>query len=200
METVWYLGINGHQQGPLTTHQVLEMIRVGQVTDQTYVFGHGVAGWTPIRQAPAFAPMFGAPLPPPPPPGPPPVAAIPRAHEIDFEIFGEEMQFVEITLDPQEAAVAEAGSFFYMDPGIEMQTIFGDGSQQAEQKGFLGKLVDGAKRVVTGESLFMTVFGNASTERKKVAFAAPYPGKIVPLDLKTVGGTMLCQKDAFLCA
>jgi uncharacterized protein (TIGR00266 family) len=199
MDTVWYLGVNGQQQGPLTTHQILEMVHTGQVNDQSYVFGHGLAAWTPIRQVPAFAPAFAA-APPPPPPGPPPVAAIPRAHEIDFEIFGEEMQFVEITLDPGEAAVAEAGSFFYMDPGIEMQTIFGDGSQQSEQKGFLGKLVDGAKRVVTGESLFMTVFGNTGQGRRKVAFAAPYPGKIVPLDLKQSGHTMLCQKDAFLCA
>ncbi|HLU65047.1 MAG TPA: TIGR00266 family protein [Kofleriaceae bacterium] len=120
------------------------------------------------------------------------------ADQIDFEIFGAEMQFVEITLDPGEACIAEAGSFFFMDPGIEMQTIFGDGS--AAQGGFLGKLVQAGKRVLTGESLFMTIFGNGDRERRKVSFAAPYPGKIIPVDLREHGGTLLCQKDSFLCA
>ncbi len=111
------------------------------------------------------------------------------------------MQFVEIVLDPGEACVAEAGAFFYMDPGIQMETIFGDGSAPAQGGGgFMGKLLAAGKRVLTGESLFMTVFSNTAGKRQKVAFAAPYPGKIVPLDLAQLGGTMLCQKDAFLCA
>jgi uncharacterized protein (TIGR00266 family) len=110
------------------------------------------------------------------------------------------MQFVEIVLDPGEAAVAEAGSFFYMDSGIRMETIFGDGSAHAQQQGFFGKLAAGAKRVLTGESLFMTMFGNGAKERQKVSFAAPYPGKIIPIDLRQHGGTLICQKDAFLCA
>ena len=199
--SVWYIGINGQQQGPVGSQQVIDMIRSGQVTAHAYVFGPELASWTPITQVPAFAPAFraGPGGPPPPPPGPAPTAPT-AADQIDFEILGEEMQFVEITLDPGEAAIAEAGAFFYMDPGIEMQTVFGDGSSQSQNQGFMGKLLDGAKRVLTGESLFMTVFGNAAPERRKVSFAAPYPGKIIPVDLRQHGGVLLCQKDAFLCA
>lgn len=120
-------------------------------------------------------------------------------HEIDYELFGEEMQYVEITLDPGEACVAEAGAFLYMEPGIQMQTIFGDGSGQ-EGAGIMGKLLTAGKRVLTGESLFMTVFSNSGGTRQKVAFASPYPGRIVALDLKQHGGRILCEKDAFLCA
>lgn len=120
------------------------------------------------------------------------------AHEIDYTIYGEEMQFVEIELDPQETVIAEAGSFMMMDDGIQMQTIFGDGSGQ--QQGFLGKLMSAGKRVLTGESLFMTTYTNQVHGKKKVAFASPYPGKIVPIDLTQVQGKFICQKDAFLCA
>ncbi len=197
--SVWYIGINGQQQGPVGTHQVIDLIRTGQLRADAYVYGPGLAGWTPITQVAAFAPaLHGSAMPPPPPPpvGPAPAAA----DQIDFEIFGEEMQFVEVTLDPGEAAIAEAGSFFYMDPGVEMSTIFGDGSAQSEAQGFVGKLLGGAKRLLTGESLFMTIFGNAAGQRRKVAFAAPYPGKIIPMDLRQLGGAILCQKDAFLCA
>lgn len=195
---IWYIGINGQQQGPLGTQQVVDMIRAGQITTTAYAYGQTNPQWTPIAQIATFAPMFAS-LPPPPPP--PPVGPAPVvADQIDFEVIGSEMQFVEIVLDPGEAAVAEAGAFFYMDPGIKMETIFGDGSQQAQQQGFFSKLAAGAKRVLTGESLFMTVFGNGANERQKVAFAAPYPGKIIPVDLRQHGGTLLCQKDAFLCA
>jgi uncharacterized protein (TIGR00266 family) len=163
------------------------------------VYGQASPSWTPIGQVPAFAPMFQGAMPPPPPP-PPAQPAPAVADQIDFEVFGSEMQYIEIVLDPGEAAIAEAGSFFYMDPGIKMETIFGDGSQAAQNQGFMGKLLGGAKRVLTGESLFMTVFGNGAQERQKVAFAAPYPGKIIPIDLRQHAGTLLCQKDAFLCA
>jgi uncharacterized protein (TIGR00266 family) len=196
---VWYLGLNGQQQGPLTGQQIHEMLRAGHVSQAAYVFGPEVSGWTPITAVPAFASAFHPgqlPPPPPPPAGPAPTLA----DQIDFEIFGSEMQFVEITLDPGEACVAEAGSFFYMDPGIEMQTIFGDGSAQSQQSGFMGKLLQAGKRVLTGESLFMTVFGNADRARRRVSFAAPYPGKIIPIDLRERRGTLLCQKDSFLCA
>jgi uncharacterized protein (TIGR00266 family) len=108
------------------------------------------------------------------------------------------MQFVEITLDPQEAVIAEAGGMMYMTQGIQMATQFGDGSQPVA--GFFDKVLSAGKRVLTGESLFMTVFSCASSRREKVAFAAPYPGKIVPIDLAQYGGTMICQKDSFLCA
>jgi uncharacterized protein (TIGR00266 family) len=118
-------------------------------------------------------------------------------HEIDYKIFGEEMQYVEIELDPQETAIAEAGSFMMMDDGIQMQTIFGDGSQQ---QGVLGKLFSAGKRLLTGESLFMTAYTNIISGKKKVSFASPYPGKIIALDLLQLGGKIICQKDAFLCA
>jgi uncharacterized protein (TIGR00266 family) len=119
-------------------------------------------------------------------------------HDVDFEIHGDDMQFVEVELDPGEAAVAEAGGMMYMEDGIEMQTIFGDGSQQAS--GFLNALVGAGKRLITGESLFMTVFLNRGGGKKRVAFGAPYPGKIVPIYLPDVGGTLIAQKDSFLCA
>lgn len=119
---------------------------------------------------------------------------------IDYQIHGADMQFVEIELDPQEAAIAEAGAMMYMEDGIEMETIFGDGSAQSKGSGFLGKLMGAGKRLITGESLFTTIFGNQATGKRKVAFSAPYPGKIIPVDLRTVGGTLICQKDAFLCA
>ena len=121
-----------------------------------------------------------------------------QSHEIDYRIFGEEMQYVEIELDPSETAIAEAGSFMMMDDGVQMQTIFGDGSQQ--QQGVLGKLFSAGKRLLTGESLFMTAFTNLAQGKKRVSFASPYPGKIIPLDLQQLGSPIFCQKDAFLCA
>jgi uncharacterized protein (TIGR00266 family) len=117
---------------------------------------------------------------------------------VDFEIKGSEMQFVEVELDPGEAAVGEAGSMMFMDAGIQMDTVFGDGS--ANQGGLFGKLLGAGKRLVTGESLFTTVYTNQAAGKKRVAFAAPYPGKILPMDLRQLGGTLICQKDAFLCA
>jgi uncharacterized protein (TIGR00266 family) len=120
-------------------------------------------------------------------------------HEIDYKIYGEEMQFVEIELDPNETAIAESGAMMMMDDGIQMETIFGDGSAQ-QPTGFFGKLVSAGKRVLTGESLFMTAFTNAATGKRKVSFAAPYTGKIIPMDLQQLGGTIIAQKDAFLCA
>lgn len=120
-------------------------------------------------------------------------------HEIDYKIYGEELQFVEIELDPNETAIAESGAFMMMDNGIEMQTIFGDGSQQ-QNTGILGKLMSAGKRLIVGESLFMTAFTNVSQGKKKVSFAAPFTGKIVVFDLKQLGGKIIAQKDAFLCA
>lgn len=123
---------------------------------------------------------------------------MPQMHEVDYKIFGDDMQFVEIELDPQEAVVAEAGSMMYMQDGIEMDTIFGDGSNQ--DKGFLGSLLGAGKRVLTGESLFMTVFHNQVNVKRVVSFAAPIPGKVVALDLSQLGGEIIAQKDAFLAA
>jgi uncharacterized protein (TIGR00266 family) len=118
---------------------------------------------------------------------------------VDYEIKGSEMQFVEVELDPGEAAVGEAGSMMFMDAGIQMDTVFGDGSGSSGG-GLFGKLLGAGKRLVTGESLFTTVYTNQGSGKKRVAFAAPYPGKILPMDLRQLGGTLICQKDAFLCA
>jgi len=121
-----------------------------------------------------------------------------QMHEVDYELFGDAMQYVEIELDPGEAALAEAGGLMYMDDGVGMETIFGDGSRQSS--GFLDALVGAGKRLLTGESLFMTAFMNQGQGKKKLAFAAPYPGKIIPINLATIGGELIAQKDAFLCA
>jgi len=118
-------------------------------------------------------------------------------HDIDYKIYGEELQCVEIELDPQESVIAEPGSFMMMNDGIQMQTMFGDGSGQG---GFLGKIFTAGKRMLTGESLFMTVFTNMGQGKKQVSFASPYAGKIIPLDLSEYGGKVICQKDSFLCA
>jgi len=123
-----------------------------------------------------------------------------QMHEVDYRVFGDDMQYVEVELDPQEAAIAEAGGMMYMEDGIAMETIFGDGSAQSQGGGFLGALLGAGKRILTGESLFMTVFQNRSAGKKKVAFAAPYPGKIIPIHLAEIGGTLIAQKDAFLAA
>jgi uncharacterized protein (TIGR00266 family) len=120
-----------------------------------------------------------------------------RSDIIDYEIFGEEMQFVEVTLDPGEMVIAEAGAMMYMTEGIQMETVLGDPSQP--QQGLLSKVVSAGKRLLTGESLFLTTFTNKAHRREVVAFASPYPGKIVPLHLDQLGGEILCQKDAFLC-
>lgn len=120
------------------------------------------------------------------------------AHEIDYKIHGEEMQFVELELDPQETAIAESGAFMMMDDGVQMHTMFGDGSSSGGN--FFNKLLSAGKRMLTGESLFMTAFTNVGNGKRKVSFAAPYSGKIIALDLRQLGGKIVAQKDAFLCA
>lgn len=119
-------------------------------------------------------------------------------HEIDYRISGDDLQYVDIELDPSEAVVAEAGAMMYMDDGIALETVFGDGSSQS--RGFVGALMGAGKRLLVGESLFMTVFQNQSSVRRRVGFAAPFPGKIVPVHLRDLGGELITQKDAFLCA
>ena len=119
-------------------------------------------------------------------------------HEIEYKIVGDDLQYVEVELDPNEATVAEAGGMMYMDDGIEMETVFGDGSQQ--KTGFMGALMGAGKRLLTGESLFMTVFFNKSSQKRRIAFGAPYPGRIVAVHLSEVGGELITQKDSFLAA
>ncbi|MFJ7638983.1 TIGR00266 family protein [Peribacillus sp. NPDC097264] len=120
-------------------------------------------------------------------------------HEIDYKLHGDDMQFVEVELDPKETVIAEAGSLMMMEDQIKMETIFGDGSSSSDG-GMMGKLFGAGKRLLTGESLFMTTFTNESHEKRHVSFASPYPGKIIPMDLSELGGKIICQKDAFLAA
>ena len=192
----WYLGIDGHQIGPITTHDVISRIRDGSLRKGMFVYTPGMKEWTPVEKVSSFAGYFGessAPVTIPRPPGR-------TAHEIDFKIYGEELQFIEVELDPGESAVAEAGAMMYMTSGIEMNTVFGDGSSDSASSGIMGKLLGAGKRLLTGESLFMTVFTNTGQGKQHIAFAAPYAGRIVPMDLASLGGTLICQKDSFLCA
>ncbi|GJM43734.1 MAG: hypothetical protein DHS20C21_05760 [Gemmatimonadota bacterium] len=191
-EANWYLAVDGQKTGPFTQADLEGRRDRGEIDAGAFVYGPGMVNWEPIARVSALGGSSET-IPPPPPGGQ-------TADVIDYEIHGEEMQFVEITLDPGEATVAEAGAFMFMDPGIQMETIFGDGSQKSAGGGFLDKMLSAGKRVLTGESLFMTMFGNGTNRRQSVAFASPYPGRIIPLDLKQHAGTILCQKDAFLCA
>ncbi len=121
-----------------------------------------------------------------------------KCHEVDYEIFGDDMQVVEVELDPGETVIAEAGAMNWMEDGISFEAKMGDGSQP--DKGLFGKLLDAGKRAITGESIFLTHFTNTVTDKRRVAFAAPYPGKIIPVNMEETGGELICQKDAFLCA
>jgi len=192
-EKQWYVAQGGSSIGPMSESDLLNGFRRGTYNMTDHVFTEGMSGWQPANQVPEIA--SAAPKPASPPP-------MPRggmtSDEVDFEVFGHEMQFVEVELDPGESVVAEAGGMMYMGDGIQMQTIFGDGSNQ--QGGFMDKLVGAGKRMLTGESLFMTVFTHQGHGKSRVAFASPYPGKIVPMDLSQHGGRIVCQKDAFLCA
>ena len=200
----WYMAIGGHQVGPVSQQEIITNLQNGSIDAETLVFTAGMAQWQKVKDVPAFAPFVGgagasagqaaAPgsFTPPPAPGR-------RAHDIDFQIIGNEMQFVEVELDPGEGAVAEAGAMMYMTQGIGMETIFGDGSQQ-RSTGVMDALLGAGKRLLTGESMFMTVFTNQGQGKAKAAFGAPYPGKIIPMDLRALGGHLVCQKDSFLCA
>jgi uncharacterized protein (TIGR00266 family) len=191
----WYMAIGGHQVGPVGQDDVVTSLRNGTIDGNTLVFTTGFSNWTPLKDVAQLSSFLNGPRV---AAAPPPLVPGRRAHEIDFKIVGSEMQFVEVELDPGESAVAEAGSMMYMTPGIQMETVFGDGSQQ--RSGVMGALLGAGKRLITGESLFMTVFTNQGSGKQQVAFAAPYPGKILAMDLKQLGGQLVCQKDSFLCA
>lgn len=192
----WYMAVGGHQVGPVSEDEIVSNIKNGSADGNTLVFIAGMDNWTPLKEVERFRPHFAAV--PPPAAAPPPVPGR-HAHEIDFNIVGEDVQFVEVELDPGESVVAEAGAMMYMTQGIDMETIFGDGSAP-QQGGLMGALMGAGRRLLTGESLFMTVFSSRGPGKQRVAFAAPYPGRIIPLDLGKLGGEMICQKESFLCA
>jgi uncharacterized protein (TIGR00266 family) len=196
----WYLAIGGQQVGPIGEDEVIRSIQAGTVDGNTLVFTAGMSNWTALKDVPQLAARLGGA---PAAAGAAQVPVVPgrQAHEIDFKIYGNEMQFVEVFLDPGESAVAEAGAMMFMTPGIQMETVFGDGSGQSQQGGLMGALLGAGKRLLTGESLFMTVFTNGGGRGvERVAFAAPYAGKILPMDLSKLGGELICQKDSYLCA
>ncbi len=188
----WYYVREGNTVGPVDRAELMRNLPAVGGPD-ALVYGPGTPDWTAARHVAAIAAELSGSAAPP----PAPVGRARIADEIDYEIFGDDMQFVEITLDPEEVVVAEAGAMMYMTEGIQMETVLGDASGQ---KGLLGKLFDAGKRMVTGESLFLTTFANAAPQRAQVSFAAPYPGRIVPLHVDELGGEILCQKAAFLCA
>lgn len=187
----WYLASrSGQQIGPVDTEAAIKFVASNP---DALCWRQGFAEWIPVSDVEELVPLQTQ--------GPvPPVPRQRIADEIDYKIFGEDMQYVEVELDPGESAVAEAGAMMFKDSTVTMQTVFGDGSHKASG-GFLDKLVGAGKRLVTGESLFTTVFTHTGGAGKaKVGFAAPYPGTIIPLTLSNFGGRIICQKDAFLCA
>lgn len=190
----WYLAIGGQQVGPVGEDEVVRNMQAGTVDGNTLVFTGGMSDWKALKDVPQLAVRLGggAPV-----ASPVPSVPVKQAHEIEFKIYGNEMQFVEVMLDPGESAVAEAGGMMFMTPAIRMETIFGDGSAKPQGSGgLMGALLGAGKRLLTGESLFMTVFTNGGTRGvERVAFAAPYPGKILPMDLSKLGGHLVCQKD-----
>ncbi len=190
---VWYVAQDGQSIGPMSIEDLVRRLpSVGG--ERAMVYGPGMSAWLEARHVSAIMQALrGGGGPPVPPPG------MGSADEIDYEIFGAEMQYVEVTLDPGETVIAEAGGMMYMTSGIKMDTVFGDPSAP-QQTGFWNKVMSAGKRVLTGESLFMTTFSNVAQQREMVAFASPYPGKIVPMHLEQLGGEIICQKDAFLCA
>ncbi len=196
MESQWYVAIAGQSVGPLGIEELKAKLAAGEIGPETMVYGPGAMEWTPLKRVGILSSLLAGDGPPPPPPSSGPLADV-----IDFTIEGSEMQFVEVELDPGESAVAEAGAMLYMTAGVTMQTIFGDGRRQEKARGLMDTLIGAGKRLVSGEGLFMTVFTHSgSAGKERVAFAAPYPGKIVPLHLGELGGEVICQKDAFLCA
>lgn len=188
----YFVAVNGQQEGPFSTSQIRSSMAQGVYNGETLVWSQGMGDWQPISSVSALQETTVA--------TPPLPSGGTQAHDIDYEIFGHEMQFVEIELDPGESAVAEAGAMMYMTDGIQMETVFGDGSQESERGSFMDKMLGAGKRLITGESIFTTLFTHTGQGKAKVAFSSPYPGKIIPLELKKYNNKIVCQKDAFLCA
>ena len=190
----WYLSYSGQQMGPLDSAAAIAQ---AARNPNGHCWRAGFAEWVPIAAcAELRAESVAGNVTSPPPPA---FSGGQRSDVIDYKIYGEDMQFVEIELDPGESAVAEAGAMMYKDAVVTMETVFGDG-KASSGGGFMDKLVGAGKRLVTGESLFTTVFTHSGSGKAKVAFAAPYPGTIVPMTLSNYGGRIICQKDSFLAA
>lgn len=192
----WYMSMGGHHVGPMSTDEMISNIRTGSLKPEMYVYSHSMQNWDRAKNVDVFSRHFDSPA----LPAPIPTAPGRTSHEIDFKILGEELQFVEVELDPGESAVAEAGAMMYMSPGIELTTVFGDGSSEGASSGIVEKMLGAGKRLLTGESLFMTIFTNMGHDKQQVAFAAPYAGRIIAMDLASLGHSLVCQKDSFLCA
>lgn len=196
----WHYATATNEQIQVSEADLPALIANGIVTPQTRVWSSGMANWAAAHEMlPAlFGGDPGSSGPPAIPQGGPPAMGR-RSHEIDFEIFGDDMQIVEVELDPGEVVIAEAGAMNYLEEDITFEAKMGDGSNPNE--GVMGKLLSIGKRALTGESLFMTHFRHSGTSgKRRVAFAAPFPGKIIPIDLSKMGGEITCQKDVFLCA
>lgn len=193
----WHYADSNKNQHRVSEDQLPSLIRHGVVRRETPMWSPGMANWQPAGEV--IAPYFlELPDEPPPVPGARPLRSQ-RSHEVDYEIFGDDMQIVEVELDPGETVIGEAGAMNYMEEDILFESKMGDGSQP--DQGLMGKLLGAGKRMLTGESIFMTHFTHrGGSQKRRVAFAAPYPGKIIPIDMQTAGGELLCQKDAFLCA
>ena len=186
----WYFSYNNDQVGPFSHDQAVQKAKEDL---KGYAWREGFAEWMPISQVTELSS-----------PSPKGTSATPdplgSSDRVDYKIFGEEMQFVEVELDPGESVVAEAGTLMYKDPAVQMDTVFGDGSPSSASGSFIDKLVGAGKRLLTGEGLFITIFTHSGSGKAKVSFAAPYPGTIVPVSLPDIGGRLVCQKDSFLCA
>lgn len=195
----WHYATPANEQLKTTEAELPGLVANGTVTPQTKVWSSGMANWTAaVEVLPELFGHSGTQSGPPPiQSGPPAVAQI--SHEVDYEIFGDDMQIVEVELDPGETVIAEAGAMNYVEQDITFEAKMGDGSSPNE--GVMGKLLAVGKRALTGESIFMTHFTHAGASgKRRAAFAAPFPGKIIPVDLSQVGGEITCQKDSFLCA
>jgi uncharacterized protein (TIGR00266 family) len=192
----WYYAIGTNQRESAPETALPSLVAGGIIKASTLVWTEGMAQWAPASEV--LPQLFATPAAGAPPPLPAGTPRSRRSHEIEFEIHGDDMQLVEIELDPGETVIAEAGGMCYMEENIDFETKMGDGSSPTG--GFLGGLMNIGKRMLTGESIFMTHFTNRGSAKRRVAFAAPYPGKIVPLNLPELGGEILCEKDAFLCA
>jgi uncharacterized protein (TIGR00266 family) len=187
----WYYVENGQSVGPLSREELIHKLPSLRGAE-TLIYGPGLSAWTAAGHVSGLVPhAVGVDE------RPPPIADR-RADEIGYRLYGDDMQYVEVELDAGEKVLAEAGAMMYMSAGVEMKSEFGDPS--ASDQGLFGKVVSAGKRLLTSESLFMTTFTSRGPGKQRVAFAAPYPGKIIPMDLAQLGGELVCQKDSFLCA